>query len=203
MYECLVRSRQLDCVATADEPALPVFAVGPDSLDSFLAGLPGPAAAFLKAAGFTGTTGEVALIPGGNGLLGAALGVGDTNDPVAYGALPMALPPGSAWRFAEPLQAPAVAALAFLLGAYRFNALTTSPGRAPARLILPDDAVLPDDSGSTVTVARATWLARDLVNLPANLLGPRELAETARAELGAWAPRSMSSRALGSMKPIR
>jgi leucyl aminopeptidase len=72
-----------------------------------------------------------------------------------------------------------MAALAFLLGAYRFDALKSSAARAPCRLILPEGAT------EAETIARATWLARDLINLPANLLGPVELAEAACAELTA------------------
>jgi leucyl aminopeptidase len=68
----------------------------------------------------------------------------------------------------------ATAVLGFCLGAYRFERFRAAP-RAPARLLVADfyDAALRS--------ARASWMVRDLINTPANLLGPRALAEAAMA----------------------
>jgi leucyl aminopeptidase len=98
---------------------------------------------------------------------------------MAFGALPFALPQDTAWRLTGKLDSPEHAALGYLLGAYRFEQLKSTAGRAPARLVLPQSA------GHAVTIARATWLVRDLINLPANILGPETLAEIARDELQA------------------
>jgi leucyl aminopeptidase len=179
MYAFPTGGRMLDCVAAPDEASLPIFAVRPSGLNAFLETLPEPAIAFLRARGFAASAGEVALIPGPHGVAGAALGLGEGTDPLTFGALPMTLPEGSTWHLAGKVEQPDQAALAFLLGAYRFDALRSSPLRLPARLVLPDSAV------QAIDIARAVWLTRDLINLPANILGPVELAAVAQAELQA------------------
>ena len=169
--------RSLDCLAPADSTALPVHALRPDSLPSFLDGLPARTADFLRAGGFAANAGTVSLLPGAAGLAGAVLGLGDDAGPHAFGALPFALPEGTIWHFAGPLDHPEDAALGFCLGAYRFDQLKSTPGRAPARL------VPPAGTEQALAIADIAWLARDLINLPANLLGPAELAEAAASAL--------------------
>ncbi|HYI81589.1 MAG TPA: leucyl aminopeptidase family protein [Acetobacteraceae bacterium] len=171
----------LDCLAGLDEPALPLHVVGPDGLEGLSRRLPSGAAAFLLASGFGAKAQEVALLPGGeNGLAGAVLGLGDAAappDPWCFGALPDKLPPGSRWRFAEPGEWAAQAVLGWCLGAYRFTRFKPAK-REPARL------VPPPGTERVAGTAAAAWRARDLINTPANLLGPAELAE-AVAEVAA------------------
>jgi len=101
------------------------------------------------------------------------LGLGDTSpDPWSFGGLPEKLPPGSTWRFAEPGEWAAQAVLGWCLGAYRFTRFKPAK-RAAARL------VPPPGTERAVDTAAAAWRARDLINTPANLLGPAELAEAA------------------------
>jgi leucyl aminopeptidase len=77
------------------------------------------------------------------------------------------------WRLeAEDHEA---AALGFLLGAYRYESLKSVNKKSPA-LLAADQA-----SARTRAIAGAIFLARDLINTPANLLGPHELAEAALA----------------------
>ncbi|HTZ70931.1 MAG TPA: leucyl aminopeptidase family protein, partial [Acetobacteraceae bacterium] len=139
--------------------------------------MPDDAAAFLRASGFAARLGAVALVPGRNGIKGAVLGLGDGVGPAAFGALPFGLPEGVVCRFAGPLDSPEDAVLGFCLGAYRFSQLKTRQERAPARLVPPAAC------GHAAMLASTAWLVRDLINLPANLLGPRELAEAAVAAL--------------------
>jgi leucyl aminopeptidase len=154
-----------------------VYAVRPADVPRLLGELPPPQAAFLRDCGFTAKAGVVALLPGPGGVCGAALGLGTQQGPNPFGALPFALPEASVAHFAGALESAADAALGFCLGAYCFNQLKLSPGRAPARLLLPPGAE------AVPALARITWLVRDLINLPANLLGPVELAEAARVAL--------------------
>ncbi len=165
--------RPLDCLAAPDAPALPLYAVRPDGLAAFLESLPAPQAGFLRQAGFTAAAGDPLLLPGPDGVAGAVLGLGADRSPYAFGALAMRLPAGTVWRL-EPgdFDQPA-AVLGFCLGGYRFTRFR--PGkRAPALL-----AAAPDQPGAAE--AAAIWMVRDLINLPANLLGPAELAEAALA----------------------
>jgi len=177
MDDLAIGTRALDCVAAPDEDALPVFAVRSSGLAEFLVTLPGPQAAYLRASDFTASSGGVVLLPSADGIGAAVLGLGEDNDPMTFGALPMALPAGRACRLAGIVDAPSNAALGFLLGAYRFDCLRSVRLRAPARLVLP-----PGTTGAE-TIAQTTWLVRDLINLPANSLGPETLADVAKAEL--------------------
>ena len=171
----------LDCLAGLDEPALPLHVVGPDGLEGLSRRLPLGRGGVPPASGFGAKAQEVALLPGGeNGLAGAVLGLGDaaaSPDPWCFGALPDKLPPGSTWRFAEPGEWAAQAVLGWCLGAYRFTRFKPAK-REPARLVPP-----PGTERAAGTAA-AAWRARDLINTPANLLGPAELAE-AVAEVAA------------------
>jgi leucyl aminopeptidase len=169
--------RKLDCIAPSAEGAIAVHAVRPPGLDAFLDELPPDAAAYIRATGFAGQSGRVALIPGRRGVAGALLGLGADSGPNPFGALPFALPEGSTARFAGPLDSPVDAVLGYCMGAYRFSQLLSSAGRPPALL------ALPQGTEPALDVAETLWLARDLINLPANVLGPAELAQAAAETL--------------------
>ena len=160
--------RDLDCLADPSAPALPVQALRPSELDAFLAAA--PAGPFLRAGGFTAAPGEVRLLPGGDGVAGAVLGLGAAEALHVFGALPFGLPEG-VWRLLPGSFAMDDAVLGFCLGAYQYTALRT-PKRAPARLAATSDRA---------ATARAAWLARDLINTPADRLGPAQLAAAAVA----------------------
>src|SRR5690606_556794 len=68
------------------------------------------------------------------------------------------------------------AALAFALGAYRFTRYHKAEERG-VRLLLPRGV----DGVELSRIVEGVTLARDLVNTPANDLGPEELAKVARA----------------------
>ncbi len=170
--------RELDCLTEPGATTLPVYAVRPEGLDAFLSAVPDRAAAFLRESGFAAAAGAVVLVPGGAGTAGAVLGLGGMPGPLPFGALPYALPEGSLVRFAGALDSPEDAVLGFCMGAYRFDMLkSVSAGREPARL------VVPEGGRPALAIAETIWLVRDLINLPANLLGPAELADAAAETL--------------------
>ncbi|HTR17915.1 MAG TPA: leucyl aminopeptidase family protein [Acetobacteraceae bacterium] len=169
--------RDLDCLAGDGAACLPLHAVRPAEEAALLARLPSGAAAFLRQTGWSAKSGALALLPGPDGLAGAVLGLGEETGPFVFGALPFGLPEGTNWRLEPGGYAPEEAVLGFCLGAYRYTALK-APARAPARLAMPDGCA------PALAAARAAWLVRDLINAPANLLGPEELAEAARALAG-------------------
>ena len=68
----------------------------------------------------------------------------------------------------------ASACLGFCLGAYHFGRFRAAERRGAT-------LVVPAEHAASVHQAQATWMVRDLINTPANLLGPRELAEFAEA----------------------
>jgi leucyl aminopeptidase len=82
------------------------------------------------------------------------------------------LPDICPWRL-EPNDYDAKAAtLGYCLGAYRYDRFSGG-GRGPASLFVPDGHEL------SLSQASATWMVRDLINTPANVLGPVELADFA------------------------
>jgi leucyl aminopeptidase len=155
----------MDAFLTEAPAALPLYTATPATLDQ----LPGEFAGFLAGSGFKAQAGRLVLLPGGEGIAGAVLGLGDKPPKAeSFGSLPMSLPEGTAWRLVDATHAP-LATLGWGMGSYRFTRFK-APKRAPAQLLLPEGA------GDAPLVAAAIARARDLINTPANLLGPAELA---------------------------
>ncbi|MEQ8480619.1 MAG: leucyl aminopeptidase family protein [Hoeflea sp.] len=180
-FELIERSSPF---APVSGDSLPVWAVSGKDLEREQ--IDRTALDWAKAAGFTGAEGSLLLVPDPDGrLAGALFGLGDAADchPFIGGKLARLLPEGD-WHI-EASQVPgADMALAFGLGAYRFEKYKKSASAGP-RLAIPADA---DAAAITRTVAGVT-LARDLVNTPANDMGPdalekafRGLSEHYRAE---------------------
>ncbi len=126
---------------------------------------------WIDAHSFTGVSGSVLLLPGNGGIAGAVLGVGDPLDPFSYAHAPFALPPGD-WALASELDEDALRALhlGWGLGAYRFTRYKV-PLRAPARLVA--GAI----DAETLDVMAACMRVRDLVNTPAEDMGPDQLEQ--------------------------
>ena len=155
-------------------PTLPITAVRPDGLDAALDALAPHVSAFVRAGGFMAEAGQIALLPGEDGLSGVLAGLGSERSPWSHAGLAFALPEGSAWRFVSGDFDVDAAALGFCLGAYQYGRLSR-PKRGPA--LLSGLEAYP----VALATARGAWLARDLINTPANLLGPAELAEATTA----------------------
>lgn len=152
--------------------SLPLHAVHAADVPAFLAALPGAAAAFLKASGFSAKPGEIMLLPHENGLAGAAIGLGKEASPWHFGGAAWALPAGSHWHLAGGLPDPAQAVLGWHLGAYRWL-------RHKHHDRLPAELLVPRGCEESVMIAEAICAARDLINMPAADLGPHQLAEAA------------------------
>jgi leucyl aminopeptidase len=162
----------LTCLVDEADGARPLHAVRPDGLATFLDGLPPAQSRFLRQLDFTAAAQELMFLPGADGVDGAALGLGEDRSPAAFGNLAFRLPEGAPWRLQPGDHDSAVATIGYCLGAYRYDDLKSGK-RGPARL------VAPAGQRRSRSAAAATWMVRDLVNTPANLLGPEELAEFA------------------------
>ncbi len=160
----------LDCLVEAADGARPLHAVRPPGLAAFLDRLPSAQSRFLRHVNFTAAPQELVLLPSDDGVGGAVLGLGDDTSPTAFGDLAFRLPEATAWQLQQGEYDMAAATLGFCLGAYRYVEFK-SPKRRAARL------VAPHGQQRSLAAASATWMVRDLVNTPANRLGPRELAE--------------------------
>jgi leucyl aminopeptidase len=91
------------------------------------------------------------------------------------GALPALLPAGT-YRFANSPHDTRLGALAFALGCYRFARYRKAEDKE-IRLELPASL----DGADLARIAEGVGLARDLINTPANDMGPPELESAARA----------------------
>lgn len=160
----------IDCIVDSPDGTRPVHVVRPDGLAQFLDTLPAAQAAFLRDTTFGAKAGEIRFLPGPDGVTGAVLGAGSDRSPFIFGNLPLQLPETFSWRL-EPSEYDAQAAtLGYCLGAYRYNRFRSNE-RNPAKLFV--------SSGHETSLAQAsaTWMVRDLINTPANILGPVELAD--------------------------
>jgi len=142
------------------------------------------AAAWIKAHGrggvldgFSGAEGELRAQPDAKGKVSFwVLGLGDGSDPFALAAFAEKLPDG-VYRLGEVPDScgGANAALAWAMGGYAFARYKKSSRKSP-RLVLPKGV----DGEEISRIAEAVFLARDLINTPANDLGPAELEAAAR-----------------------
>ena len=175
--------RELDCLAAPGESSVPVYAVRPEGVAALFDEMPAQAAAYARGTGFTGAANSIVLVPGRDGIGGAVLGLGDKGGPGPFGALAFGLPEGLAWRMAGPVDSVEDATLAFCLGAYRFDTLKSVADRKPSRLLPASEAAGESMMDRVAALAETAWFVRDLINLPANRLGPAELAEVSCAAL--------------------
>ena len=162
-----------------DKPAAAAIEILPlteDGLAAWLAAAPPPFAAWVAATRFSAKPGTHCLVPNGDGTLALVLaGVEAARDVWALAGLSRALPAGD-YRLADRVEAATAEDCAFgwALGAYRFSRYR-EPREPLARLVWPKGC----DRARIQALVAATGLVRDLVNTPADDLGPAELAEAA------------------------
>ncbi len=160
--------------------ARPLWLLNEAGLVPWLAQQPASVVNWLHANNFQAERQRVLVLPGEGGqVAGAVLGLGplrEVDDLNLWHAAGLSdRLPGDHYRLATGL-APAAAtqfALGWLIGSYRITRYR-SAGLAPrAALVAPPGA----DLDYVRAAAEAATLARDLINTPANDLGPAELAQ--------------------------
>lgn len=149
---------------------------------------------WLNETAFKGAPGSHVLIPDASGTaidrVVFGLGGPDTGRPcgpgeLLMGNLPKKLPPGT-YRLQNSSQHEKLAAIAWGLGAYRFERYKDKAKNGPAQLQIPDGV----DADEVETIASSIWLGRDLINTPAADLGPEELEDAARHIAGDYGART-------------
>jgi len=132
--------------------------------------------AWAEANRFTGQQGRLLALPDSKGRVTAWLfGTGAAEGrPVFVAGLAGAGLPEGDYQLQGEVGDPTLAAIAFRLGTYRFETYRSAP--PPPRLVLPEVA----DSAEVERQVAAASLARDLINTPANDLGPDALEARAR-----------------------
>jgi leucyl aminopeptidase len=164
----------------AASTAVPITFVTKSTLGSVTEALGAPSRQFVEAAAFRAKPGQCLLLPGANGGLdGVLFGLEDEGatwrDPFRPGQLPGLLPAG-VYRFANAPHDARLAALAFALGSYRFSRYRKADA-GDVKLLLSNEL----DGEDLSRMAEAASLARDLINIPANDMGPDELSDAARS----------------------
>lgn len=157
--------------------ATPITVVDRAAFQALAPGLPAATRAWLATVGFVGAPDSHALIPGADGHLGQVFaGVAHAAHPFALSSLPLVLPARD-YRLDEAGLAlhPEAAALSWELGGYGFD-LYKPAKREPATLLLKGGG----NAERGVALAAAIVATRDLVNTPAEHMGPAELAGAAR-----------------------
>ena len=133
--------------------------------------------AWASANGFTGQRGRLLALPGEAGAVAAwlfGLGAAAGRPALVTGLAASALPEGN-YRLEGAYGDPTLAAIGFRLGAYRFDRYREAK---PAPVLeLPAAA----DAGEATRLVEAATLARDLINTPANDLGPDAFEAAVRA----------------------
>ncbi|MCA8927375.1 MAG: leucyl aminopeptidase family protein [Alphaproteobacteria bacterium] len=157
--------------------AIPLHLLKSAEWAEWIANRPREEQQWAAATGFLAKAGSLCLIPGDDGKLAAVLaGMGDERPLWAAGGLAARLPEGL-YRLADlwdEADATDIAA-GFALGGYTFGRYKTVE-TPKARLSWP----LAADRTVAEAIATGICLARDLINTPANDLGPQELCAAAR-----------------------
>ena len=134
---------------------------------------------WVQSNGFAAKPGEICVLPGRDGAASRVLvGASGNQGPEDFwqvASLPLRLPEGSYRLENEPEAGPATRfAIAWGVGAYVFDRYRKAP-RPPAQLVWPRQA----DRAAVERTCRASDLTRDLVNTPAEDMGPPDLAAAA------------------------
>jgi leucyl aminopeptidase len=165
-------------ITRARRDTVPISVIAPDNMAAWLRRLPKAQRDWLTQTGFTGKQDAHALLPGANGGVERAVFVADKeSDLWSWSKLAAALPKAS-YRL-EGRLAKAVtnaAALGWGLAAYEFTEYRKAKLDRP-ELVWPANA----DRAAVTRTLDATALVRDLINTPAEDMGPSELASAARA----------------------
>jgi leucyl aminopeptidase len=164
-------------IASGTAAALPIWFVTAANYPELRERLAATARAFADAAGFEPKPGKSLVLPGEGGISGVLFGIegaGSAKDLFLPGQLSRHLPDG-VYRFANEPHDGRLAALALALGAYRFTRYRKTEQRR-IKLDLPQSI----DREDLDRIVEAVTLARDLINTPANDMGPAELEEAAR-----------------------
>jgi len=172
-------------LAAPEGATVPVHAVRAAEWETWLSSRPETLQRFAKAHDFKGQPGRILMAPATDGAIERVLfGLGDKPTAMMFGVLGQHLPAGDyavAWAPRE--FDPTVMATAWAMGAYAFSRYKPRTRPIP-RLVVSDGA----DAAEATRIADAVWFARDLINTPANDMGPEGLhaaAEKLAADLGA------------------
>jgi leucyl aminopeptidase len=168
-------------LADEHEHAIPLHVVDAAGLEGAATAIGASASAWIESTRYRAAPGSHLLVPGPAGELAGVIAAAperrDPFGPLALGRLSRTLP-AATYRLSGLDGPERLAVLGWLLGAYRFTSCREADGSCDlARLVLPEGV----DRAESVRIAAGCHRAMELVNLPANDLGPAALAAAARS----------------------
>ncbi len=161
--------------------AVPVFCLYKAQLEEWLGAQPPGVRTWLQATGFDGAAGQLALVPGEPGTVACAVYGQDMSNLIwSYAALAAKLPAGL-YRLQGNLDEAEAdrASLGWGMASYRFDRYRSGKAKddaKAARLVWPTNA----RRARVEALLEGIFLTRDLINTPANDMGPAELAAAAQ-----------------------
>ena len=164
----------MECFVDQGDRAVGIVTITKEKLGSWLDGIPGHQARWVEGHGLPEGDASHLIIPGDDGTPARVLVITDgRGDLFALGDLPRSLPRSMTCRLEESVSGERAAAMAlgWALGSYGFDRYRPGNSRM-ARLVFPSNA----DRQQVKAVAEAMSMGRDLINTPAEDLGPAELA---------------------------
>lgn len=163
--------------ATAEE-ALPLYLLEEGAVADWAAAQPDAIRRWVTASGFDGALGRCLAVPGSDGAPAMALMGYGSPQRRARGRFHLAsaasMLPGGTYRIADglPHEEAAQQALGWLLASYRFDTYRSGESQRSVPLLIAPDGV---DAPRLEVLAEAECMIRDLINTPANDMGPNAL----------------------------
>jgi leucyl aminopeptidase len=161
------------CFASEEDSAIPITPVGKAALPGWLDAHP-DSREWIAAVGFKGEPGTFAFLAGDHGRPNGLIASPSESGSVwALAGLPTALPEGTYRLESEAdISSATDFALGWALGSYSFTRYKKAK-RLAAKLVWPAKA----DRNEVEHIAEGVFLARDLINTPAEDMGPEQLAD--------------------------
>lgn len=174
-----LKERPMTFLAKKSAKAVPITPVNAESLKDWLKKQDKQVQNWVEAAGYTGADGSVLSLPDARGQINRVLlGAGKDDSLYTYADLPGKLPKNDAGYYIDSKMTrdrATQAALGWALGCYQFGRYKSGKKKEFVALVWPEKA----DRDYVEEAAKAMYLVRDLVNTPANDLGPKEIADAA------------------------
>ena len=170
-------NKPVQAAASGQGEAIPIHGVSPQTLEAKLSACGAVATTYAAACGYKAEPGEMLVVPRSDGALDCVLfGVDGAKAPDRYlpGKLATLLPSGT-FALADGFDDLRLAAIAFERASYRFTRFRSADKPQP-RLATPAGV----DGGEVALICDAIAFGRDLINRPANDLGPDALEAACR-----------------------
>jgi len=166
--------------------SIPITPLNKDTLELWLKKQGKARRNWIATTGFTASPGSLLALPDKDGAVEQILfGMKNKGSLYCYAGLPARLSPNAGGYYIDQKMSKenaTQAALGWALGSYQFSRYKSGNKKELAQLVWPAEA----DKKIVQSTTTAVYLVRDLVNTPANDMGPAELAAAAKKTASAF-----------------